>query len=377
MDVLHPVDGAAIVDIRLCRQCLRAKGTLPLLAADLPLKRLEHQAVSRLPTLLRKARDALLEFLGDLQGRRYRHGVTMVTPGNESQKMATKVFLDYDQKALDDAYDQAVYAPNREQVVGRFATESDRARDMLGAPERLAYGDLPIEGMDLFRTRRTGLAPVVVFVHGGAWQRGLAQNYAFPAPAVTGAGAHYIAIDFQNVTETKGDLMPMALQVRSAIAWVVKNCARFGGDSARVHVVGHSSGAHLAGCAAITDWKADHGLPADAVKGYTLVSGMYDLRGPRLSKRSAYVKFTDAVEDALSAQRHLDRINAPIALVYGTLETPEFQRQSSDFATALSKVGKRVSLLRAEGYNHFEICETLANPYGPAGRVMLEQMGLS
>lgn len=291
--------------------------------------------------------------------------------------MATKVFLDYDQKALDDAYDQAVYAPNREQVVGRFATESERARDMLGAPERLVYGALPVEGMDLFRTRRSGPAPVLVFVHGGAWQRGLARNYAFPAPAVTGAGAHYIAIDFQNVTETGGDLMPMARQVRAAIAWVVKNCVSFGGDPARVYVAGHSSGAHLAGCAAITDWTGEFGLPADAVKGYTLVSGMYDLRGPRLSKRSAYVKFTDEVEDALSAQRHLDRITAPIALVYGTLETPEFQRQSSDFATALSKTGKRVSLLRAEGYNHFEICETLANPYGPAGRVLLEQLGLA
>jgi hypothetical protein len=30
----------------------------------------------------------------------------------------------------------------------------------------------------------------------------------------------------------------------------------------------------------------------------------------------------------------------------------------------------------AEGYNHFEIAETLGNPYGPAGRAVLEQMKL-
>ena len=40
----------------------------------------------------------------------------------------TKVFLDYDQKGLDDAYDQAVYAPNREQVLARLAHTSELVR---------------------------------------------------------------------------------------------------------------------------------------------------------------------------------------------------------------------------------------------------------
>ena len=112
------------------------------------------------------------------------------------------------------------------------------------------------------------------------------------------------------------------------------------------------------------------------MKGYTLCSGMYDLRGPRLSKRSSYVKFTDEMEDALSPQRHLARVNAPIVLVYGSLETPEFQRQSRDFADALTRAGKAAEIIRAEGYNHFEIAETLANPYGPLGRALLAQMKL-
>jgi len=128
-----------------------------------------------------------------------------------------------------------------------------------------------------------------------------------------------------------------------------------------------SSGAHLAGVA------ATRGL---AVKGYVLASGMYDLRGPRLSKRSSYVAFTDSIEDALSPQRHLSRIGAPIVLAYGTLETPEFQRQARDFASALERAGKTVELIAAEGYNHFELTETLGNPHGPLGRAVLEQMGL-
>jgi len=41
----------------------------------------------------------------------------------------------------------------------------------------------------------------------------------------------------------------------------------------------------------------------------------------------------------LSAQRHIDKLVAPIALVYGSLETPDFQRQSRDFFTAVKAAG--------------------------------------
>ena len=82
------------------------------------------------------------------------------------------------------------------------------------------------------------------------------------------------------------------------------------------------------------------------------------------------------MEDALSAQRHLDRLNTPVVLAHGTLETPEFQRQSRDFAAAVKAAGKPVQLLVAPGYNHFEILETLANPYGLLGRAALEQIKL-
>jgi len=286
-----------------------------------------------------------------------------------------KVFLDYDQKALDDAYDQAVYAPNRDQILARLAAASEQARRRLGAPRRLAYGPSEIEMLDLYPARRPN-APVNVFIHGGAWLRGIARDYGFPAEMLVNAGAHYVAIDFNNVTETGGELAPMADQVRRAIAWVYRNAVSFGGDRDRLYVSGTSSGAHFGGVAAATDWHKDFGLPRDAVKGYVLASGMYDLRGPRLSKRSAYVKFTDEIEAALSPQRHLERIVAPIVLAYGSLETPEFQRQSRDFAEALRKAGKRVELIAAEGYNHFEIAETLGNPYGPVGRAALKQMGL-
>jgi arylformamidase len=65
-----------------------------------------------------------------------------------------------------------------------------------------------------------------------------------------------------------------------------------------------------------------------------------------------------------------------VSVVFGTFETPEFQRQSRDFAAAIGAAGKTVTLTVAEGYNHFEIMESLGNPYSVFGRATLEQMKL-
>jgi arylformamidase len=126
-----------------------------------------------------------------------------------------------------------------------------------------------------------------------------------------------------------------------------------------------------------TDWRKEFDLPADTVKGGLCCSGLFDLKPARLSARSSYVKFTNEMEQALSSQRHLDKLSVPVIVAYGTLETPEFQRQARDFAAAVKAAGKPVQLLVGEGYNHFEIPETLANPYGLLGRAVLEQMKLA
>ncbi len=286
------------------------------------------------------------------------------------------MFLDYDQVELDAAYNQTAYAPNRTQVEQRHAHNAELARARLGEPTRMAYGPTEIERLDIYRTK-TARAPVHLFVHGGAWQSGSARGSAYLAELFINAGAHFVAPDFVRVQDAGGSLMVMEQQVRRAIAWVYQNAASFGGDPGRLYISGHSSGAHLAGAALITDWKKDFGVPGDIIKGALLASGMYDLRGPRLSYRSTYVKFDDATEDALSPQRYIDRIHAPVIVAYGSHETPEFQRQAREFAAAVKAAGKPVELIRGEGYNHFEIEDTLGNPYGVLGRAVLGQMGLA
>ncbi|HEY1749366.1 MAG TPA: alpha/beta hydrolase [Xanthobacteraceae bacterium] len=289
------------------------------------------------------------------------------------------VWRDYDQEALDNAYDQLVYAPNRDLILGRIAAASQRTRENIGAPERVAYGPVEHERFDLFRAKGIAPAhgaPMNVFVHGGAWRQGSAADNALVAEPLVHAGAHAFILDFVNVDQAGGSIAPMHQQVSGALAFIWNNAERFGGDRNRFYVSAASSGAHLAGCALSRGWH-EQKLPADFCKGAVLVSGMYDLAPVRLSKRSAYVKFTDEIEGALSPERHIDQINTPLVLVHGSGDTPEFQRQTKDFFAALNRAQKPAELIVADGYNHFELIESIGNPYGPAGRARLKQMGLN
>ena len=288
------------------------------------------------------------------------------------------VWMDLDQTELDNAYDQAVYAPNRELVHGRRAAANAVAKARLGAPLRFQYGATEIEGVDVYRTKKNpDNAPINVYIHGGAWRNGRSADFGLLAEMLVDAGAHSVIADFNNIDDVGGDLMAMAKQVRSAVAWVYKNADKFGGDRNKLYVTGHSSGGHLTSTIVTCDWEKDFGLPKDILKGAMLASGMYELKPVRLSKRSLYVKFTDEIVEELSALRHLDRLNCPIVVAYGTQETPEFQRQARDFAAAVKAAGKPITFIVGEGFNHFEIQETLASPYGLLGREVLKLMKLA
>jgi arylformamidase len=295
--------------------------------------------------------------------------------GPPPHERGPKVFLDYDQVELDAAYNQAAYAPNRQQVQARCAANSRLTRERLGAPMRVAYGATEIERLDIYRAK-TSNAAIHIHLHGGAWRGGSAEAAAYLAEPFVAAGAHFVVPDFVRVQDAGGSLLKMAQQVRTAIAWVYKNAPSFGGDPQRIYLSGHSSGAHLGGCALLTDWQKDFGVSNDVIEGALLVSGIYDLKGPRLSSRREYVKFDDETEEALSPQRHLERIRVPTVIAHASLDTPEFQRQSREFAAALKAAGKKVDFVVGEGYNHFEFQETLGNPYGILGRIALAQMNL-
>lgn len=296
-------------------------------------------------------------------------------PGVAPKAKGPIVFLDYDKDEIDYSYDQAPWAPNQAEIAKRNDQKSAATRARLGEPRRVAYGPTDIEKLDIYATKAPN-APINVFIHGGAWRRGDARSAAYMAETYVDAGAHFIAVDFDNVDQTGGSLLAMADQVRRSIAWVHRNAASFGGDATRLYVSGTSSGGHLAAVALTTDWQKDFGLPRDTLKGVLCCSGIYELHPVSLSARAGYVKFTPETLEKLSPLRHLDKVTAPVIVAHGTLETPEFQRQNREFAEALRKAGKPVTFIVGQGYNHFEMFETLGNPYGLLGRPMLQMMKL-
>ena len=282
------------------------------------------------------------------------------------------LFLNYEQAELDRQYDQRAWAANALDVIRAYTANSDRVRASLGEPEVFAYGPSAAETFDLYRTS-TMNAPIHVFIHGGAWRLLGKRDSAFAAKTFVFAGAHFIAVDFALLPTVT--LSEMVSQVRSAVAWIYKNAATFGGDAGKIHISGHSSGAHIAACVAATDWEPSFGLPRDVVKSTICASGIYDLLPVRLSSRNDFVGLDSASEQALSPIRHLHHVHSPVFVAFGGLETDEFKRQSREFAQAL---GPKLAapLVVYDGLNHFEVAETLARSSDGLGKVALTMMKL-
>ncbi len=288
---------------------------------------------------------------------------------------AEKIYLNYTEAAIDSAYNQSYWAPNREHVFTQLNALKEVSKSGIGKPERIQYGDSESEQLDLYQPTQTN-APVHIFIHGGAWRSGNGSgNTVYNARKLVEKGVLYIAPDYQLVNNADGSLYPMVEQLRNSVVWTYQNASKYGGNPDNIFLSGHSAGGHLGGVLIATDW-SEYGIPADVIKGAFLSSGMYDLHPVSLSSRNEYVTFTEAMILDLSPIKHIAGINMPVILAYGTQESPEFKRQSEVFAEALKKESRQVELHVLQGYNHFEIIIALGNPYDVPGNLILKQMGL-
>lgn len=124
-----------------------------------------------------------------------------------------------------------------------FATLNLRAT----APvEHVSYGAAPHQAIDVFMPQATAgaPAPIVVFFYGGRWQGGRRADYAFVGEALAARGVLTFVADYRHYPAVRfPEFMHDAAQ---AVAWVHAHAADFGGDARRLHLAGHSSGAHLA-----------------------------------------------------------------------------------------------------------------------------------
>ena len=283
-----------------------------------------------------------------------------------------KIFLDYDQETLDAQYNQRSLVPDADDYIAVDVAESARVRQKLDCRIDVAYGPGEDETLDLFPAAAPG-SPVVVYMHGGAWTRSDKSNESFMAEAFVAAGAAFVAVNFGLCPKVTLD--EMIRQAREAVAWSCENAQDFNADPGRLYIAGHSSGGHVGGMMAVTDWTA-HNLPRGLIKGALLCSGMYDLAPVRLSARNDYLHLDEAAEARNSAIRQIPGDGCPLIVGYGGGEQTEFRRQSRAFAAAWRDAGLEVEEFDMPGVNHFQLRRHFNDPNSPILTAMLALMGL-
>jgi acetyl esterase/lipase len=235
----------------------------------------------------------------------------------------------------------------------------------------IRYGEVlgfrPLE-LDLYLPpgpEADGPLPVVVYVHGGGWQRGSRRD---PPPLIAAdfydqiaaGGFAVAAIDYRLSGEAR---FPAPLEdVRTAVDWVRDNADAYGLDAGRVFLWGDSAGGHLALLAALTGaavratvaWFPVTDLvsmPSDlAAAGGTPDPGP-DSREARLLGGPAW-SVPDLARQA-SPVTHASTAAPPILLLHGTVDDLVPAAQSVRLAEALGRAGATVELELVPGATHF------------------------
>jgi len=108
--------------------------------------------------------------------------------------------------------------------------------------------------------------PVVFWIHGGGWQAGDKTMVALKPKAFTDAGLVFVSISHRLLPSV--DMSAITGDVASALGWVHKNIATYGGDPNRLLVMGHSSGGQLAALMCTDDRYAKaNGFSLTMIKG--------------------------------------------------------------------------------------------------------------
>lgn len=182
--------------------------------------------------------------------------------------------------------------------------------------------------------------PVVVFLYGGSWRNGERAQYRFVGRRLAQQGVLAIVADYRT---TPAAVFPTFVEdAAGAVAWARRHAGEYGGDPARVHLAGHSAGAHIAALIG-TDarYLGAHGLKPRDLAGVIGLSGPYDFEiagyedvfgPPSQWPRTQPVAFVDGDEPAF-------------LLVHGTGDTVVESVDSRILAERLRAVGGSAELL--------------------------------
>jgi arylformamidase len=98
--------------------------------------------------------------------------------------------------------------------------------------------------LDVYAPEGAKNLPVVFWIHGGGWQAGNKSMVGVKPQAFTEAGFVFVSINYRLLPTV--DMGALTSDVATALGWVHKNIAAYGGDPTRLLVMGHSAGGQLA-----------------------------------------------------------------------------------------------------------------------------------
>ncbi|MDQ7823333.1 MAG: alpha/beta hydrolase [Candidatus Eremiobacteraeota bacterium] len=228
-----------------------------------------------------------------------------------------------------------------------------------------------LTSLDLYVPQGGKAHPVVVFIHGGGWARGDKSHTRSKPGFFTGEGCLYVTVNYRLSPAVKHPVH--AEDVASALAWVYRHSASYGGDEKNIFVMGHSAGAHLAALVS-TDEKylGAEGLSPSILKGTILLDGAgYDI--PRQmgtnTARRAYHMYAQAfgedrktLEDA-SPVNHVEKGKAmPSFLIFYVASRSDSKKQSEALAEKIKAAGGAAEAVPAINKTHETINTELGVP---------------
>jgi acetyl esterase/lipase len=230
-----------------------------------------------------------------------------------------------------------------------LAVGQDLGVPALAAAQRnVSYGAGPL---DIYAPGTPG-APVLVYVHGGAWRAG-SKNSVGSMPAYFNSRG-YVFVSVGYTKHPRADVDRQAREIGQAIGWVRANIANFGGDPARIALMGHSAGSHLASLATLSGLAPGvRALIANDTAAYD-VAYLADINGDRLPILYA----------APFANRARWTNWSPISYAGGGGRPPvlvawsggrDRDRISQRFAERLQAAGHAVTRFDGRRYNHISI----------------------
>ncbi len=124
--------------------------------------------------------------------------------------------------------------------------------------------------LDIHAPAAAGPHRVMVWFHGGQWTQGDKTLRDQQAALFNARGYVLVSVDYPLLPQRH----PAGVsQAAAAVAYVVRNVARYGGDPGRIHLMGADAGAHLAALLSVDPrWLAVHGLSPASIRGLVLVS---------------------------------------------------------------------------------------------------------